>query len=412
MRSAGVRFITNRDWNGLPTEIASARANILRTRVEAKSLADYHSPLEVYQIAYRDKGGGARLHLGDASAKASTVAPDLVLKQLQARWGPFSPHPCDQVPGFDAYRAAHQAQLKRLRADRAAAQEVLNQWDSRQVVSIKTARNRLVELAIRAERDAAQKELNAAFAVAIKTCTDARHTKVDFWRAAGSPNDPPPVASPSMLLPAARVQRQAWTPPAELRAEHNKWSTRYYDAADRLVFTDDRRVIVVQRPSHADGLDTALKLAAEPLGTVRVSGAEAFKQRCAERAVELGIGPVDSDNKPLVAKRTVTSIGILNNSTVKCGAGSPRSSRRRGTQSRQERMLSDLTNIGTSPMRRSQIARHTATNAPLEMVVEVDRFDPKTHLTMAALFEKDPLVQAFLEKRRAEMLAGICHRLR
>lgn len=63
-------------------------------------------------------------------------------------------------------------------------------------------------------------------------------------------------------------------------------------------------------------------------------------------------------------------------------------------------------------MRRSQIARHTATNAPLEMVVEVDRFDPKTHLTMAALFEKDPLVQAFLEKRRAEMLAGICHRLR
>lgn len=412
VRDASGRFIANRDWNGLPTDIANARADILRARAEARSWTDFHARLEVYQIAYRAKGSGARLHLGDASAKASTVAPDLALKQLEAQWGPFSQHPRDQVLGFDAYRAAHQAQLKRLRADRAAAQAALDQWAAEQLASIATAKNRLVERAIRAERDAAQKELNSAFAAAIKTCTKGRHVTAESWRAAGAPADPPPVASPSLLLPADHAQEGTWTPPAGLRAEQHRWSTRYYDAADRLVFTDHRTVIVVHRPFDAGGLDTALKLAAERWGTVRVSGSETFRKRCAERAAELGIALVDSDNKPLVDRRPVAPIKPVAALAVDAAPSRPDHRADPARQAAVERALADLARLGAIPMRRREVSGRVGANAPLEIVVEADRFDPKPQLTTAALFDEDPLIQAFLEKQRAGMLAEISHHVR
>ena len=286
----------------MPPEIANMRADILRARAEAKGWAEFHALLDLYQVAYRAKGSGARIHLDDHSAKASTVAPELALEQLKKRWGPFTPHPRDRTPGFDEYRAAHAAQLKRLRADRAAAQALLDAWARKQLAAVAAANNRGVERAIRTERDAAQKELNAVFAAAIKKCTDARHTKLETWRAAGSPVEPPAIASPSLLLPAGPGER-GWSPPVGLRAEHLDWSTRYFDQADRLVFTDHRTVIVVQQPANTGGLDAALKMAAERWGTVRIIGSAAFEQRCAERAAVLGIALVDRDNKPLSAQR-------------------------------------------------------------------------------------------------------------
>ena len=397
----------------MPPEIANMRADILRARAEAKGWAEFHALLDLYQVAYRAKGSGARIHLDDHSAKASTVAPELALEQLKKRWGPFTPHPRDRTPGFDEYRAAHAAQLKRLRADRAAAQALLDAWARKQLAAVAAANNRGVERAIRTERDAAQKELNAVFAAAIKKCTDARHTKLETWRAAGSPVEPPAIASPSLLLPAGPGER-GWSPPVGLRAEHLDWSTRYFDQADRLVFTDHRTVIVVQQPANTGGLDAALKMAAERWGTVRIIGSAAFEQRCAERAAVLGIALVDRDNKPLSAQRlSAPATPIAKPSQVPEPRAAPEPTRPvdRADPARQaalDRVIADLERMGPLPMRRRG---GTGLRAPLEIVVEADRFDRKSELSVAALFDEDPRIQAFLEHRRAAMVADIGHHL-
>ena len=412
VRDSRGRFVTHRDWTGMPPDLVNVRADILRAGAVARGWADFHRLLDAYQVAYRAKGSGARIHLANSSAKASTVAPDLALKQMEVRWGPFSPHPRDRTPGFDEYREAHAAQLKRLRADRAAAQALLDTWAKEQLVAIEAADNRRIQRVIRTERDAAQQELNAAFAAAIKACTDVRHTKVETWRAAGSPVEPPAVASPSLLLPAGPAER-GWSPPVGLRAEHRDWSTRYFDQADRLVFTDHRTVIVVHRPANTGGLDAALKMAAERWGTVRIIGSAAFEQRCAERAAVLGIALVDRDNKPLSAQRLsapATSIAMPATAPEPT-VPEPMRPDYRADPTRQaalDRVLADLARMGPLPMRRRG---GTRPRAPLEIVAEADRFDPKPELRVAALFDEDQRIQAFLEQCRATMLADIGNHL-
>ena len=411
VRDAAGRFISQRDRRALPSDIVNLRADLFRARAEAKDWSDLHRLLDAHGLAYRTKGSGARIHLGDISAKASAVAPNLALKQLEATWGSFIPHPRDRILGFDQYRATHAAQLKRLRDDRSAAQAVLNGWAAEQLASVATANERRIERAIRAERDAAQEELNAAFAAAIRACTRARHVTAESWRAAGSPSEPPPVASPSLLLPESQAPERGWSPPPELRAEHQQWSTRYYDEADRLVFTDHRSVIVVHRPEDTDGLDAALKLAAERWRTVRVSGSDAFKQRCAERAAELGIALVENDNTPLVGSRPVAPAELAPQPMASAMPPRPDHRADPARQAELARVLSDLERMRPIPMRRSQAPGRQDANWRLEIVVEANRFDQKPALKVAALFDEDPLIQAFLEKHRVAILADLEHHL-
>lgn len=410
VRDAAGRFITQRDWRGLPPDLINLHADILRARAEAKGWTDFHRLLDVHRIEYRAKGSGARIHFSDISAKASALAPDLALKQLERTWGPFTSHPGDRNPGFDEYRAGHAAQLKRLRDDRAATQAALNAWATEQLVAIAAARHRSVERAIRAERDAAQKELNAAFAAAIKSCTQARHVTPESWRAAGSPGEPPPIASPSLLLPANRAQEHRWSPPVGLRAEQQEWLTRYYDDANRLVFTDHRTVIVVQHTADTVGLDAALRLAAERWGTVRVNGSAAFKHRCAERAAELGIALVSSDNKPLAT----SSVAPVRPDPMTIASAVPVRPNHRSDPARKAapaQILANFERLGPIPMRRRQAPGRETAKLPLEIVVEADRSKSSPELKVAALFDDDPLVQAFLEKRRSAMLDDIGHHL-
>lgn len=287
VRNEAGLFLRPRHRKGISAEFANLRPNIVEAHAEANDWGAFHVLLEAYQISYRAKGSGARFHFDDKSEKASVIAPELALKQLEKQFGPFVANPRDRIPGFDEYRQAHKEQLKRLRGDRKAAQAVLDTWAKEQLSSVVQARRRLVEKEIQAERDAGQIELKLAFTAAIKICTDARHTTFESWRNAGSPILPPAVPSPALLLPAG-FERPT-SPPSGLRAEQHRWSTRYYDDADRLVFTDHRSVIVVHRPAEIASLDNALTLAAERWGTVRVKGSETFLQLCAERAVALGI---------------------------------------------------------------------------------------------------------------------------
>ncbi|EMD81896.1 relaxase/mobilization nuclease domain-containing protein [Pacificimonas flava] len=401
VRDAAGKFLKPRDRKGVAAEIVNLHADIIRARNEAKDWDDFHAHLEIHQIAYRAKGSGARIHVGDTSNKASTVDPDLALKQMEKRFGPFVPNPGDRIPGFDEYREAHKAQLKRLRAERAKAQATLDAWAKDQSSAIATAGNRFAERAVRAERDAAQKELNAAFAAAIKTCTNARHTKLEEWRDAGSPILPPVIPSPSLLLPSGNGEK-GWAPPAGLRAEPHEWSTRYYDEADRLVFTDHRIVIIVHRPTSTDGLDAALTIAAERWGTVRVNGSKAFQERCSERARALGIQVVDADNRSLVVK----AASKLPESVAT--PASPRPDYRADPARRAalDRTLASLGRMAVLPTRRRGPAS-AAGPAPLEIVFDADRSNPGPNLQTAAFFEEDPEIQDYLAKRRAGMLSTV-----
>ncbi|WP_297534098.1 relaxase/mobilization nuclease domain-containing protein [Nitrobacter sp.] len=408
VRNAAGKFLKPRDRNGVATEIVNLHADIIRARDEAKDWADFHALLEIYQIAYRAKGSGARIHIGATSHKASTVDPDLALKQMEKRFGPFIPNPSDRIPGFDEYREAHKAQLKRLRAKRAKAQASLDAWAKDRLSEIAALGNRLVERAVRAERDAAKRELNDAFAAAIKSCTNARHTKVEHWRDAGSPVLPPEVSLPSLLLQSDGGEKVC-VPPAGLRAEPHEWSTRYYDQADRLVFTDHRIVIIIHYPPSTDGLDAALTMAAKRWGTVRVEGAETFKQRCAERAMVLGITVINHDNKPLIAKPPPSVAKSISIPPPTSFGQDPAPDPARLTAI--QRTRSYLDQLPVLPTRRRKAPGDDEAKAPLEIVVETDRFDAKPELKTAALFEEDPSIQAYLQKRRAEMLVATAHHL-
>lgn len=408
VRDARGRFITHRDRRGLPSDIANVRADILCASAEAESWADFHRRLDEYQIVYRKKGSGARIGIGEISAKASTVSPELALEQMKKRWGPFIPHPRDHSPVFEQYRNAHAAQLERLRADRASAQRQLDEWSGAQLDALTIRKDRRIERAIRFETEAAQRELNVAFTEAIRTCVESRYTSVARWLAAGSPDRPPNVDSPSLLFSGSSDEH--FTPMfTGLRAKHDDWATRYYDQRDRLVLTDHRSVIVVHQPTNTGSIDAALKMAAERWGQIRVNGSVAFQQLCAERAAELGIAIVQDGRLP-VPDYTNNSHPVDRAPQTNAEAARPQPEAERAREAAIAEVIADLKRMGHLPMRRRR-RRFDEGSAPLEIVVDADRFDPKPELSVAALFDEDPRVQSFLEKHRAVTLIDIGHHL-
>jgi hypothetical protein len=412
VRDASGCFITNRDWRGLPSDLVEHCDAALQASRQAGSWEAFHRLIEAHGIAYRKKGSGARIHADTVSVKASTMAPGLALRKLEARWGGFIAHPHDRNAGHDAYREAHAAQLKALRTDRAAAQARLDEWFTRQLALVVIPRNGRIAAAMRAERKAARQALDDAFSSAIAACVEARHVTVESWRAAGSPSHLPSVETPSLLMPGDRLPERPSAPPTGLRAEHHAWSTRYYDNVGRLVFTDHRTVIVVHRARDENGVDAALTMAAARWGTVRVTGSESFMQLCAERAYRLGIPVVDGDGKPLRAARAV----VPKTAALAPPADHPKKILDRrddpGRRASVQKVVADLQRIGLVQTRRRRMGDDGHRQGPLEIVIETDRDDARPNLRLAALFDEDPLVQAALENSRARLLADVGHHLR
>nr|WP_246331751.1 LPD7 domain-containing protein [Sphingomonas chungangi] len=301
VRDADGRFISPRDRRALSHDLMGIREDVRRAAERATNWQQFHRQMNDLDVTYRKKGSGARIHRGDVSAKASAVDDSLALRQLETRWGSFEPDARDHVPAFEAYRDAHKAQLARLRTDRATAQQALDVQTTSRLADTTIAASRSIRQAIRAEHDAAKAAIGVAFALAIKDCTAARFTTAEAWSKAGAPALPPPVASPSLLMPEPGVVERAWSPPASLRAEHVGWATRYYDHADRLVVSDHRNLILVHRPADRDGLDLALTMAAGRWSRVQIRGTDAFKARCADRAAGLGIRLIDEIGTAIVA---------------------------------------------------------------------------------------------------------------
>lgn len=300
IRSTDGRFIQRRKAKLLPDEILNNRSAIVDASERARGWTEFHQLLDAYRASYREKGSGGRIQIGEADAKSSAVHRDLSRTSLEARWGPIVPHPRNHVAEYETYRTAHREQLKKLRRQRALATKKLKQWTSDQEASLGAEAGRL-RSAIRTEQREAQAAVDAAFATAIKACTGHRHTTVESWTAAGSPSAPPDVDTPDFLLPGARGLEQSWTPPQSLRAEENRTSTRYYDPADRLLFTDHRSIVIVHRPAETLALDSALLLSAERWRTVQVNGTAEFQQACAARAAILNVNVIGPEGRPLLA---------------------------------------------------------------------------------------------------------------
>ena len=300
VRDADGTFVGARARGVLAPEIFNVRSAILQASEEAKNWADFHQLLDAHRAFYRAKGSGAQIERGDAKAKASAVDAGLSRKWLEKKWGAFVPHPRDLNAEFEAYRLAHATQLKRLRAERKAASAILKAYAEEQVRSI-DREHRQIRQAIEAERLAAQGELDAAYAVVIKACTDERFTQVERWREAGSPAQPPPISSPALLLPADPATERSWTPSSTFRAVAEGGVTRYYDREDRLAFADHRMLIVTHRPADERAIDEALMIASRRWTTVKVSGSREYQDRCARRAEALGIQVVDGSGDRLTA---------------------------------------------------------------------------------------------------------------
>jgi hypothetical protein len=246
---------------------------------------------------------GARIHIGEQSEKASRVARALSLSTLQRKWGAFQPNERGRDAAFERYRAAHKAQLARLRGDRTAAVASIRAWATTTIKALPRGGSIPVNAAVLAERDAAIRQLEEVFKAAIKRCTDARFAQAEAWRKAGSPNLPE-IASPSLLLPSTTSHEAEWQAPAHLRAEPDEWRTRYFDADDRLVLTDLGNIIVVNQPGMPDAIDAALLMASQRWGRVKVRGSQAFLRRCAERGAVLGLSLVGPEGLPLTAVPT------------------------------------------------------------------------------------------------------------
>jgi hypothetical protein len=341
---------------------------------------------------------GARIHIGEQSEKASRVARALSLSTLQRKWGAFQPNERGRDAAFERYRAAHKAQLARLRGDRTAAVASIRAWATTTIKALPRGGSIPVNAAVLAERDAAIRQLEEVFKAAIKRCTDARFAQAEAWRKAGSPNLPE-IASPSLLLPSTTSHEAEWQAPAHLRAEPDEWRTRYFDADDRLVLTDLGNIIVVNQPGMPDAIDAALLMASQRWGRVKVRGSQAFLRRCAERGAVLGLSLVGPEGLPLTAVPTAPLVPVAE---PKHAETFPLPSQRidPARQATIERLLSDLAGMGPIPVRRAADGR-------LQVEYEEDRFAPQPVLRMASLFEEDPQIQAFLIRQRGSMIGAV-----
>lgn len=397
IRDSVGRLVGRRDRTRIPYPIAEQRVELIRAVSLATNWPDLHGALDRMGLIYRQKGSGARIHAGEVSAKASAIDQTLSLSTLVARVGAFEQHPADREPGFDCYRAVHKAQLARLRAERQAANEALTEWANRQVASVADKRSALLHEAIRIEQRAAKAVIDAASAQAIRTCTEARFTTVERWQRAGSPLEPPEVPSPSIMTPSPTSQEASSVVPIALRAERTATGTHYFDRADRLLFTDQRAVVIVHRPVDPVGLDAALLIAADRWGTIRVTGSVEFQARCAARAAALNITIVDRDGRrltPLRAKRVRAAVPEVRR--IEAPPIDP------ARQAALDHSLAFLERLPVIMTRRREPGA-----APLEIIIETDRFTPQPDLHTAALFEDDPAIQSLLVRHRERMFDTI-----
>ena len=402
-----------RKHDRVPARMRPKRAEMIAAAEGAHSWSELHFALEEIGVTYDRSGGGARMSYKGASVVASEVHATLSRPRLEERLGPFEPDLSRLNPAFEAYRHAFDEQLTMLRLSRDEERRRLKEWTSAAVASLSPDVAKAVARWVRAEAKAADASIIEAFKQAITRCTKHRMTEKE-WEEAGAPMAPPPLISPSLLLPAeVHGVERAWEAPSHLHHTEMGWATEYRLSDGTPLFTDHRVAIVVHAVDRTDGIDEALRLAAARWGSVKARGSESYLQLVAERAAALGIEVVDAGGMPLTPSKEV-----VEQNPPAAVAPSPSSIATEGEglkldgdpvrQMRIDQAIKYLQNFDGLLLRRREMPWDTeegGRSGPLEIVLNDDRFDNRNEaLAQHAMFDDNPRVQLFLEQKRQEML--------
>ncbi|MFN3727755.1 MAG: relaxase/mobilization nuclease domain-containing protein [Allosphingosinicella sp.] len=416
VRDAGGGYITGwykqleRKHDRLPPTMRPQRASMMAAAEQARSWPELHLAFEEIGATYDRSGSGARISFEGVSATASEVHSTLSRTQLEERLGPFEPDLSRLNPNYEAYRHAFERQLKDLRLMRNEERQRLADWMSATIATLPPGAATIVTRSIKAEAKAADKSIADAFKLAITRCTKHRMTE-EAWKEAGEPKAPPPIISPCLLLPAVvdGAERE-WKASNHLDRKETDWATEYRLDGTPL-FTDHRIAIVVHAADRSDGIDEALRIAAARWGSVTARGPEAYLRLVAERAAVLRIEVLDASGSPLTAAKEVEEQPELPTSAPAPNAAQwekPDLADDLVREMRIDRAIRELQNFAGLLLRRREMpgdTKESGRSGPLEIVLNDDPTDGRNkRLAEHAMFDDNPRVQEFLQRKRQEAL--------
>lgn len=417
VRDANGQFISGwykaigRKHDRIPARMRPKRADMIAAAESALSWSDLHLGFEEIGATYDRSGSGARISHKGASVIASEVHATLSRPRLEERLGPFEPDLSRLNPAYEAYRNAFDEQLKNLRLARDEERQRLAEWVSATIATLPSGAAKVVTRSIKAEAKAADESIAGAFKQAITRCTKHRLNE-NAWAEAGKPAAPPPAISPCLLLPATvdGVEKQ-WNGPSHLDRNHTGWATEYRLPDGTPLFTDHRIAIVVHAADRSDGIDEALRIAAARWGSVTARGPEAYLRLVAERAAVLGIDVLDANGLPLTAAKEVVEQPELPTSAPAPNAAQwekPDLADDLVREMRIDRAIRELQNFAGLLLRRREMpgdTKESGRSGPLEIVLNDDPTDGRNkRLAEHAMFDDNPRVQEFLQRKRQEAL--------
>ena len=289
--------------------------------VEATDWEEMHARLAERGLRYEKVGSGAHLVAGDQRKKASAVSRKITLAALQKRLGPYRPAagnrtaspalpvaPDDtRLQDYRREREAHRAardeawldERRQARADadalrcrqaeeRARLHE--HDWtghgDALNAMRSVLAAEHAAQLAeLREKRRRAREQRRRRFPpwpTYEEWLRDRGHpARAAQWRRQA---DPAPSFEGDRPVPAVPRDIRAYE--ARVLGAHVQY--RHRDTPDRVAFTDVGRRIDVHDADRDDAVLAALQLAAQKWGRFRVTGSDAFKERCVKLAAEHG----------------------------------------------------------------------------------------------------------------------------
>lgn len=296
--------IGRRSAKPLPPKIARIAIAIRQAALGSTDWTDLHARMAALGATFRQKGSGAVIAVGEDEAKASQIHNGCALAQLTKRLGAFEPDP--SAHGYETYKAAGRQQLTQIRSVHAQERERLKAWLGEMLAGLGHGAHPALAMAIRAEYASTLADLDAAFATS-KSAFAAARLLPHQWEGGGRPTIPSALPMPTLLIPAAASRERTVVPPARLHPHHVGWRTDYHDDAGTKLFSDLRHVIVIHN-FEAEGIDAALRLAAERWGTLRIHASEAGTRIIAERAAAIGIATVDADGRHLSSYRPMPPV--------------------------------------------------------------------------------------------------------
>ncbi|HIM01092.1 MAG TPA: hypothetical protein EYG46_08895 [Myxococcales bacterium] len=382
----------------LPVELLNRRAELITIASEAQNWAELHQLFAETGTKYDSVGSGARIAVGSASAKASTVHRSLARGALEERLGTFEPDIARIDSAHEAFRCQLDTQLLELRHGRDLACAGLKSWGQAMTSALRSDEKALVGRAIRTEVAEATKALRSAYKTSIKLCTDQR-LSAEKWHAAGKP-EYREVEIPIALYAGRNdgVEGRTDRSPSQ-NIRDLEWATDYLDDGGDLLFTDHRIIIFVHEPRNENAVDQALLLAAARWGEVSLLGPDSFLEFATARAACLGVKVANPDGLEHHALKEQPT------GPAPSKAGSPAVDVKHEAKEREvDQIIQTLEKFETLVTRRR--GEHSADPSGHNVGLLELHYRKGAHSSHkeGTMFDAHPRIQEFLEDKRAQTL--------